>query len=45
LPISWQGGEPTLLGVEFFEKVVSLEKKYQRPGPHIENDLQTNAHS
>ena len=39
---SWQGGEPTLLGVEFFEKVVALEKKYQRPGLHIENDLQTN---
>jgi uncharacterized protein len=39
---SWQGGEPTLLGVGFFEKVVALEKKYQRPGLHIENDLQTN---
>ena len=39
---SWQGGEPTLLGVGFFEKVVALEKKYQRLGLHIENDLQTN---
>ncbi len=39
---SWQGGEPTLLGVEFFERVVALEKKYQRAGQHIENDLQTN---
>ena len=39
---SWQGGEPTLLGVEFFERVVALEKKYQRPGLRIENDLQTN---
>ena len=39
---SWQGGEPTLLGVGFFEKVVALEKKHQRPGLHIENDLQTN---
>jgi len=39
---SWQGGEPTLLGVEFFEKVVALEKKYQRPSQYIENDLQTN---
>ena len=39
---SWQGGEPTLLGLSFFEKVVELEKKYQRPGLHIENDLQTN---
>ena len=39
---SWQGGEPTLLGLEFFEKVVELEKKYKRPNQRIENDLQTN---
>jgi uncharacterized protein len=39
---SWQGGEPTLLGLEFFRKVVVLEKKYARPGQKIENDLQTN---
>lgn len=39
---SWQGGEPTLMGIEFFRKVVALEKKYQRPGQRIENDLQTN---
>ena len=39
---SWQGGEPTLLGLEFFEKVIELEKKYKRPNQTIENDLQTN---
>jgi uncharacterized protein len=39
---SWQGGEPTLLGVDFFRKVVALEKKYAKPGQRIENDLQTN---
>ena len=39
---SWQGGEPTLLGLEFFRKVVAVEKKYSRPGQRIENDLQTN---
>ena len=39
---SWQGGEPTLLGVGFFQKAVALEKKYQRPNQRIENDLQTN---
>ena len=39
---SWQGGEPTLLGLDFFRKVVTLEAKYKRPGQRIENDLQTN---
>lgn len=39
---SWQGGEPTLLGVEFFRKVVALEAKYKKPFQYIKNDLQTN---
>ena len=39
---SWQGGEPTLLGVEFFEKIVALQRKHAKPGQRIENDLQTN---
>lgn len=39
---SWQGGEPTLMGLAFFEKVVALQKKYQPKYQRIENDLQTN---
>lgn len=39
---TWQGGEPTLLGLDFFRTVVDLEKKYRRPGQKIGNDLQTN---
>ncbi len=39
---SWQGGEPTLLGLEYFEKIVTLQKKYAKAGMKIENDLQTN---
>jgi uncharacterized protein len=39
---SWQGGEPTLMGLDFFRKVVALEKKYARPFQSIQNDLQTN---
>ena len=39
---SWQGGEPTLLGLDFFRKVVALEQKYRKPHQRIENDLQTN---
>jgi len=39
---SWQGGEPTLLGIDFFRRVVELEKKYCPPHVRCENDLQTN---
>jgi uncharacterized protein len=39
---SWQGGEPTLMGLGFFGKVVELQRKYRKPGQRIENDLQTN---
>ncbi|GAM70752.1 arylsulfatase regulatory protein [Vibrio sp. JCM 19236] len=39
---SWQGGEPTLLGLEFFERVVELQEKYRPQGVTIANDLQTN---
>jgi uncharacterized protein len=39
---SWQGGEPTLLGLGFFEKVVRFQQEYAKPGQRIENDLQTN---
>ncbi|WP_434641900.1 anaerobic sulfatase maturase [Klebsiella sp. I138] len=39
---SWQGGEPTLMGLAFFRHVVRLQKKYKKPGQRIENDLQTN---
>jgi uncharacterized protein len=40
--IAWQGGEPTLMGLDFFRKAVELELKYAAPGMRIENTLQTN---
>ena len=40
--IGWQGGEPTLMGLEFFEKVTDLQKRYGRPGISVANGLQTN---
>ncbi len=39
---AWQGGEPTLLGVEFFRQAVALQAKHAN-GKTIENALQTNA--
>ncbi|PLC56792.1 anaerobic sulfatase maturase [Photobacterium carnosum] len=39
---SWQGGEPTLLGLDYFKKIVVLQQKYQPEGVIISNDLQTN---
>ena len=39
---SWHGGEPTMLGLDFFRRVVALQKKYAPPGFNINNVLQTN---
>jgi serine-type anaerobic sulfatase-maturating enzyme len=38
---AWQGGEPTLLGVDYFNRVVELQKQYAN-GKQIENVFQTN---
>ncbi len=39
----WQGGEPTLMGIDFFKKVVEFQLKYAQPGSSIKNGIQTNA--
>lgn len=41
--IGWQGGEPALMGVDFFRKVVELEERYCPRGATVSNGLQTNA--
>ena len=38
----WQGGEPTLMGVEFFRTVTRLQTDYAHPGSVIVNAVQTN---
>ena len=39
----WQGGEPTLMGLDFFRRVTSLQEQYGRAGSILANGLQTNA--
>ncbi len=39
---SWHGGEPTLLGVEFFRKAVEFQKKHLPPDKKVINGIQTN---
>lgn len=38
----WQGGEPTLMGLDFFKRAVELQKKFAPNGRAITNSLQTN---
>jgi uncharacterized protein len=39
---SWHGGEPTTLGLDFFRKVVSLQRKHKPAGWRVRNGMQTN---
>ena len=39
---SWHGGEPTVLGLDYFRKIVALQRKHQPPRRRITNGLQTN---
>jgi uncharacterized protein len=40
--IAWQGGEPTIMGLEFFERAVALTEKYRKPEQQILHTIQTN---
>jgi len=40
--IAWQGGEPTLMGLDFFRRSMEVQRKYARPNTRIENTFQTN---
>ena len=41
--IAWQGGEPTLMGLDFFRRAMELAEKYRRPGMRFLHTMQTNA--
>jgi uncharacterized protein len=38
----WHGGEPTLLGVDYFRAIVRLQKTHRPPGRTVTNGIQTN---
>lgn len=40
---AFQGGEPTLAGLDFFQKLVEFQKQYGRDGQNVSNAMQTNA--
>jgi uncharacterized protein len=40
--VAWQGGEPTLMGVDFYRRAIAIQEKHRRPGMTFENTLQTN---
>jgi len=40
--IAWQGGEPTLMGLEFFQQMMEVVKKVSRPGMTVDHTIQTN---
>jgi len=42
--IAFQGGEPTLRGLDFFKKLIEYQKKYNRRNVRIQNALQTNGY-
>ena len=40
--VAWQGGEPTLMKLDFFRHAVELVEKYRRPGQIVQHTFQTN---
>jgi uncharacterized protein len=40
--VAWQGGEPTLMGLAFFERSIALVEQYRRPDQQVTHTIQTN---
>lgn len=38
----WQGGEPTMRGLDFYRRAVDLARQYARPGQRVRHSMQTN---
>ena len=39
--VAWQGGEPTLMGLDFFQRAVKLIERYRPPAMTVEHTIQT----
>jgi uncharacterized protein len=40
--VGWQGGEPTLMGIDFYRRAIELQEKYRKTSMKFENTMQTN---
>jgi len=40
--VAWQGGEPTLMGIEFFRRAVEHVERHRKAGQNIQHTIQTN---
>ena len=40
--IAWQGGEPTLMGLEFFERSIACVERHRKPKQQVAHTIQTN---
>ncbi len=40
--VAWQGGEPTLMGIDFFRRAIAYVEQYRKPGQSILHTIQTN---
>lgn len=40
--VAWQGGEPTLMGLDFFQRAVELAEQYKQPHQTVRYTMQTN---
>ena len=42
---TFQGGEPTLAGLDYYKRLIELQKKYNSKGVRISNSIQTNGYA
>lgn len=42
ITFAWQGGEPTLMGLDFFDRALYYQEKFRKPEMRIHNAIQTN---